>query len=591
MRRARPALDQLVAAALGGWVKDEHHRAPPTWRDRLGLLRAWRRGEATPGPDETEKALRARVEATAVGVLAQRRRWRTADRMVRSLRVPTDPVWTRTTDTKVDKDGQVHDRHRLALKSVYVGRTVVPLHGRAMPDDRRADPQRTASKLASCRRRWLVHQRASGALTQVPMVCDDPMCPDCMDVRAGQRRDRDTGAILALARARCPVGFVTPTLRNDRTRDADTGAVVLTEEDLQLWPELAELHRAATAEDTTASTTGGASLDSRLSAWLTVWRALMDNRKHRAWWEAHVLGYRLGIEVTARATDKRTGRATGPLGWHPHGHVVVVLRPTGEDPAAVLEELLRRWMEVAASKGHVAERAGQDAQVIAHVDEAGDVDAGSVARAVSQALKYPGKVGDMPAACVWEFDAVCRGRTMHRPGGLLHSATRSGCLARAVAVAELEREGTKATDDQGKPLEAAACLAACARWEATDEATARQKLAECVGGPLVGPCIQAWRSIVADVERDEAGEAVPEDPILGVLVRLIRGTPFVVTRARLRVWARAGAVLHLALAPPGTIGDTSAARAELVPLGRRHAAEVAASLFGTPPPARAELAA
>lgn len=579
MRRTRHELDGLVAAACGGWVRDEHHRAPPGWSDRLRLLRDYAAGRAVPADGESLEGLRCRVERTAIGVLAQRRRWRTADRMVRALREAESPRWERTRVQSVDGDGQLVDGSRLGLASVEWRGVTVPLHGRPLPDHRRAHPAATAARLAGCRRRWLIHARRSGAACEVPLCCDDPLCPDCMDTRAGQRRDRDTGAIVHLAHARCPVLFMTLTLRNDRRRARDLGPVVLTDEDLEHWPDLVEHHRRATAGDRVAYTTGGESLSSRVRAVETCWRRLIDSRRHRPWWDRHVLGYRLGIETTARATDRR-GQPYGRLGWHVHLHLVLVLRPSGVDPRDVADELCERWASIASDLGECAERAAQDVQVIA--DGSGALDEAALSRAVAQALKYPGKVADMPAGCIWEFAAALRGRTLHRPGGLLHSATRAGALARAVAVCELAREGRRAEDEQGRPLSPDDALAACRRWGITDESGARQALAAEVGPPLVGRAILAWRSIVAV---DDVGEDGDPDPIAGVLVRLHEGRAYVVTRARLRMWARAGAVLHLALAPPGTIDDGAARRAELVPHGRRLASDVLAGLSARPPPA------
>ncbi len=557
MKRRTLPIAQAVARALQNRAQDEHLRGSSTWRRRLGTLAAFGRGELAPLEGETREQLEQRIRLQADAVAAQRRRWRDGDRIALALQLVEGTRWTHEIGQLVeDQDGQLTQQLRSRIASVEIEGRTLELKGRAIRSDWRVNPESDAVKLSTCCRTWLVGRRASGKACEFPIRCDRAICPDCADHRALHGREGIAEAAIAMVQAGCRNVLVT------LTQDArpGPGLVVLTDAEVKADPKLLELHTRAESGQAGTSTGGETLLEAvdRLTHALGL--VTGHSRRTRSWWRACVAGAVWGIETTGRATD-RQGRPVGPLRWHAHAHGSITLWP-GISVDAFRERLLREWQHAAGVAGSMVEDGAQDVQDLCQFDaRVAPADAiEAVKRSVRQAIKYPGKLGGMTTAQVVEFVGALKGRKLQRRSGIYDSSTRAGAMGRHLAVIQLEGE------DQACELTREDSAAALTRWGIDPEPDATraalcEELLDVQAGRLVPAVIEAWCQLLGRVVEGE-----DDDPMLGVLVSRTRdGAPQLLTRSRLRAWAKVGKLLELALAPPGTATESQAAALELEP--------------------------
>lgn len=182
------------------------------------------------------------------------------------------------------------------------------------------------------------------------------------------------------------------------------------------WEEMVRRGYGAASVTLTQPAVEGEALVDTLARLMTAWRRMMDHRAVRDVWRSSVVGYLRGREVTGRSKRSSVRR------WHAHLHVVVIL-----EQGVPSDWIVPAWLRVASGASvraqHVADIAPDDAR-----------------RALGEALKYPGKLGDMSDEQLWEYWLVTRGTKPVQVGGVVHGATRTGRLCRAIREGRLDDE-------------------------------------------------------------------------------------------------------------------------------------------------------
>lgn len=380
--------------------------------------------------------------------------------------------WGHTLDADGEHQRTPSGMARVSAQLVRLadGQVVSCPEARDLREDWAADPVHTLARLQGCGEAWPVAPTPQGWRAH-PLTCSCSLCPLCVSMAAGERREVWTETLIDLARRGYTIVLMT---RTRRARQGEGHPVVWTEQDDARWPRPAVPLARDTAPHPELGHVGaacpGESLGSAWDALSDGWRRVIDSRQlvtwrgaaipRRSWWAQTVVAQLDAIEATQVRVE---GDAT-VLRWHVHGHTILALAP---GVIEVERDTVRRWVGDADARrgrwaaklsdscdwwstwldawtGEVdAEERPQDAEVVG-ADGCCDV-----AKALREVVKYPGKLSEMTDAGIIEWLATVKGRRPLREGGTLHGGTRRGRVAHAVEVIEHIRA------DEGDPLQLA----------------------------------------------------------------------------------------------------------------------------------------
>ena len=297
-----------------------------------------------------------------------------------------------------------------------------------------------------------------------------------------------------------------------KTRREEVGQVLTWATGLGLYPVLLTLTTAHTVAD------GLAELLDRQRQALRAWR------QHRAYREAAK-----NFVGTVSAFETTYGRN----GWHPHTHILFLVRARSMGRALrIVVSLRRAWRATAEAKGLRVGRAGFRAQAgeqasgyLAKWDTAAEV-AGAWCKRGRQSAETPFGLllrayeGDSQAAVLWsEYAAVMKGRSVLRFSPGLRAAAGLG------DVSDVDAATPRACDD-----ESIVALISPSLWEAAKAAgldrSALLSAARVEGGEGVRRYLEALLGLNAPPPfSEQAAAALPGPPPAVLPVRASRDLP------------------------------------------------------------------
>lgn len=537
----------LLAEALDSSpAHREAKRAPKGWSAMLATM-------ADSSAKTPERVFAAKV------VLATRRRWKQQDRIGRALRLMDGEGVTYDVVNEVepgmDRGQGTVVKPVSSVRRVTIEGVACDVDGRAMRGDRSADLRKAQEAMDLCGKVWREHVRADGSSVYVPWHCGQKICPVCQWRQATEAARVMVDVVMAAVDMGCPVVHGTTT----RRCKAGQGPVVLTDREASLTREDGRPFFDVTRATVQGTATGGTSL---LETWEGLKNLLATAETGRGYRQEHrryVLAELRGIESTQR-------NEAGEVRWHTHAHRLFILAP-GTELVHETDEEGRTWVVGGAWwDGWVARWTsiadatiqGQKARVVWAPGL--DLDRQEVERGVRQTLKYAAKLSDMTRAGIAEFLAVAKGLHNHQRKGVLNASRGLGRAARALVVwrglvdgrtfrdPALFRQAEEVAEAMGVTCEETWTRLLLEQDKAHGSANVSAALAMVDALCLVPP------------PEPDAEEEEEPPPIVGTRIAKLRGQVYIVTRSRLRRWARAGRTLFLAVTPEVVVTDSQARR-------------------------------
>ena len=297
---------------------------------------------------------------------------------------------------------------------------LLDVDGRPLRPDFLAAPDRTSRSMASCGTAYaLRYAPESDTWFEHPISCNSIMCAVCMRRRAAESVGDWLEPVLALHRRGHQVLHLTLT---QPTKEGDE-EVHLTRFERATLP-----YDGAVAEPTArARSTPGESLSASVDRLTAALRGLRSgSQSNRRFWRSTVLAGLYSIESTGQTI--RDSRVV--LRWHTHVHMLLIVpRDTvtrvdvhkgrsfvrTSDPW--LADLLTRWCALTG-----ADVSGQHCELVSATDR--------VRGAVTEVLKYPGKLSQLTDAQKLEWVASMKGRRLRAmPLGAFHASSNHHKLA------------------------------------------------------------------------------------------------------------------------------------------------------------------